>query len=148
MIHHRIAAGALALGLFTAGATGAHAQNFPMTSGDYVEISEITIEDGHNLDYANFLASQWKAQEEFAKSQGWITGYEVLANVNKRAGEADLYLLVRMKSLPDAAESAKREDVARAHVKMTDAQMEASSGDRAKYRHVIGSQLLQVLNFK
>ena len=129
MIHHRIAAGALALGLFTAGATGAHAQNFPMTSGDYVEISEITI-------------------EEFAKSQGWITGYEVLANVNKRAGEADLYLLVRMKSLPDAAESAKREDVARAHVKMTDAQMEASSGDRAKYRHVIGSQLLQVLNFK
>ena len=141
----RLAAGALALGLMSMPAT---AQNFPMTPGDYVEVTSVTIDDGHNLDYAMFLAGQWKAQEEFAKAQGWITGYEVLSNNNKRAGEPDLYLIIRYKSLPDAAEIAHREDVVRAHVKQTDAQLEASSGDRAKYRHVIGSELLQVLNFK
>jgi len=148
MLHLRLAAGAVALGLVTGLSATAQAQNFPIVPGEYVEMSSITIDDGHNLDYATFLAGQWKAQEEFAKSQGWITGYEILANVDKRAGEPDLYLVQRMKSLPDAAEIAHRDEVSRAHVKLTDAQMEASSGDRAKYRHVIGSQLLQVLTSK
>ena len=33
-------------------------------------------------------------------------------------------------------------------VSQTDAQMEAASGNRAKFRHVLGSTLWQVLNFK
>lgn len=124
------------------------AQNFPMTGGEYVEVSSITIEDGHDIDYANYLASQWRANQEYAKSQGWITGYEVLANVNKRPGEADLILVVRYKSIPEGAEGERRGEQMRAHLKQTDTQMAAASGDRAKYRHVLGSTLWQVLNFK
>lgn len=129
-------------------AVPAAAQNFPMDMGEYVNLTMVTIDDGHNLDYANFLAGQWKAQEEFAKAQGWITGYEILSNVDKRPGEPDLYLVVRMKGIPDAAEQARRDKVVRDNLKMTDAQMEAGSGDRAKYRHVIGSMMLQQLVFK
>ena len=129
-------------------AAPAFAQNYPLAPGDYVNIAMITIEDGHGLDYAQFLAGQWKEQEEFAKSQGWITGYSILANVDKRPGEPDIYLETSMKSIPDAAEQARRDDVIRAHNKMTDAQMEAGSSDRAKYRHVIGSMTLQELKFK
>jgi hypothetical protein len=129
-------------------ATPALAQNYPLVEGDYVEVTSVTVDDGHGLDYATFLATQWKAQEEFAKAQGWITGYEILSNVYKRAGEADLLLVINYKLLPDATELAHREQVIRDHMKQTDAQMEASSGDRAKYRHVIGSQLLQVMNFR
>lgn len=36
----------------------------------------------------------------------------------------------------------------RDNVKLTDAQMQAASGERAKYRKVLGSQLWQVLNFR
>ena len=54
--------------------------SWPMESGDYVEVSSIEIDDGHGLEYAQFLASSWKRNQEFAKAQGWITGYEVLTN--------------------------------------------------------------------
>lgn len=129
-------------------AVPAQAQNYPLAEGEYLQVSSVTVDDGHGIDYATFLAGYWRAQEDFMKAQGWITGYEILANYNKRAGEPDLYLVERMKSLPDAAEIARRNEVMRTQMKMTDAQMEAASGERAKYRKVLGSTLLQVLNFK
>lgn len=145
MLRH---AAVLAASLSLAFAAPALAQSDPMIGGDYVEVSSISIDDGHYLHYANFLASQWRANQEYAKSQGWITGYEVLGNPFKRPGEPDLILVVRFKSMPDAAEGDRRAKMYRDHVKLTDAQMEAASGDRAKYRKVLGSQLLQVLNFR
>ena len=138
----------LAASLSLAFATPVLAQSDPMSGGEYVEVSSITIDDGHYLDYASHLASTWRANNEYAKSQGWISGYEVLANVNKRPGEPDLILVVRFKSLPDAAESERRGKMYRDHMKTTDAQMEAASAGRAKFRKVLGSQLWQVLNFK
>ena len=124
------------------------AQSDPFVGGDFVEVSSVTIDDGHFLDYAGFLATQWRAEQEFAKSQGWITGYEVLANTHKRSGEPDLILIVRYKDMPNGAEGERRNKLFLDHVKSTDATMQAASGDRAKYRHVIGSQLWEVLNFK
>jgi hypothetical protein len=121
------------------------AQDDPFTGGDYVEVTGISIDDGHFLDYATFLTGYYKSQEEFAVKQGWQTNWEVLANVFKRAGEPDLYLVRRYHDIPNGAEGEKRAAKIRAEVKMSDAQMEAQSGDRAKFRHVMGSQLLQVL---
>jgi len=141
-------AAAAAMGCAMALAVPAAAQDFPLSEGEYVDIGQITIDDGHSLDYANFLAGYWRKQEEFMKKQGWITSYEILANVHKRPGEPDLYLFTRSKSLPDAAELARRSDVMRKEMKMSDAEQEAASGERAKYRHIIGGQLLQVLTFK
>ena len=138
----------LAASFTLAFATPALAQSDPLTGGEFVEVSSVTIDDGHSLDYANFLAGTWRAQREYAKSQGWISGYEVLANSHKRAGEPDLILVTRYKTMADGAEGERRGAQLRAHVKQSDAQMEAASGDRAKYRHVLGSQLWQVLNFK
>lgn len=129
-------------------ASPAIAQNYPLAEGEYVTVSSITVDDGHGIDYANFLAGYWRTQEDFMKAQGWITGYEILANVNKRAGEPDLYLIERTKAYPDAAESARRNEIMRTQMKMSDAQMEAASGDRAKFRKVLGSMLLQVMTFK
>jgi hypothetical protein len=121
---------------------------FPLVPGEYVEMSSITIEDGHNLDYANFLAGMWRKQQEFAKSKGWITDYEILSNVDKRAGEPDIYLVTKFTTMPDAAESAKRDDAFLKYMATSDSQMEKASGERATYRHVIGSMLLQKLDWK
>jgi hypothetical protein len=80
--------------------------------------------------------------------KGWITGYQVLANVNPRPGEPDLYLVTSFSSMPDANEEEKRNAAYRDFMKQSDAQMEAASGDRAKYRTLLGSFLLRQLNFK
>ncbi len=147
MFGYRCAA-VMAASLALACATPVAAQSNPFTDGEFLEVSSISIEDGHYLDYANYLADQWRKRQEYAKSQGWISGYEVLANVNKRAGEPDLILVVRFRSVADGAESERRGNAMRAHMRETDAQMNAASGERAKFRHVLGSTLWQVLNFK
>lgn len=138
-------AAVLAASLSLAFVAPALAQTDPFVGGDYVNVTGVSIDDGHYLDYATFLAGYYKAQEEYAISQGWQVSWEVLANVNRRKGEPDLYLVRRFKNIPDSAEGEKRRAKMRDHVKLSDAQMEAASGDRAKFRHVEGEQLLQVM---
>ena len=129
-------------------AAPAMAQNAQMTSGDYEEVGMISVSDGAGLDYINYLATTWKKNQEFAKSKGWITGYQVLANVNPRAGEPDFYLVTSFSNMPDANEEEKRDAAYRDFMKQSDAEMAAASGDRAKYRTQLGSVLLRQLKFK
>lgn len=139
----------LAATLALAHAAPALAQDaYPMTQGDYVELSAISIDDGHTLDYLNHLAGQWRRGQEFAKQQGWITSYEVMANAYPRKGEPDIYLVVRSPRLADAAEDVKRDQAYRAYMQRSIAQMEAESGDRAKFRKLAGSMLLRELRFR
>lgn len=121
------------------------AQTDPFVGGDYVEVTGVSVDDGHYLDYATFLSGFYKAQEEYAISQGWESSYELLANVHKRKGEPDLYLIRRYKSLPDGAEADRRIKQTNDHVKMTEAQLQAASGGRAKFRHIDETTLLQVM---
>ena len=124
------------------------AQDFPLVSGDFTEVSMIKIADGGEMEYANYLADKWRKSQEFAKSKGWITGYAVYSNYNSRPGEADLLLTVSFSSLPDAAEEEKRDAAYRAYMQRSDAQLVAESGDRAKYRTILGSYLIRELKFK
>jgi hypothetical protein len=126
----------------------AAADDFPLKYGLYVQVDGITLDDGHNLDYATFLANQWKDEQEFARAQGWIVSYEVLYNLNKRAGEPDIYLVTRYASLPDAAESERRDKVYMEHMKTSNAKLDAGSAERAKFRHHAGSMLLAEAKFR
>jgi hypothetical protein len=118
------------------------AQDMPFSYGDYWEVSEIAVDDGGNAQYVDFLASQWKKSQDFAKSKGWISEYHVLANLNKRSGEADYYLITHFSHMPDAAEAAARDKAYAAYMQSSMRQMDAQSGERAKFRHVMGSELL------
>jgi len=111
--------------------------------GDYVTVSMISVDDGHDLDYINHLAGMWLKGQDFAVKQGWITGYEILSNEYRRPGEPDYYLITRFAKFSDPAEEQKREDAYNAYMAMTNAQLQAASADRAKYRHQMGSQLLR-----
>ena len=126
----------------------AAAQNDPFIGGDYVSVTGVSIDDGHYMDYASFLSGFYKAQEDFAVKQGWQTSYEILSNVNRRKGEPDLYLVRRFKSMPDGAEGDRRQAMIRSQVKMDEAQMQAASGDRAKFRHVDSEMLLQEMKWR
>ena len=62
--------------------------------------------------------------------------------------EQDLYLVTRYKEFASTAEGKRRADAMRAQNKTTDAQMQAASADRAKYRRQMGSQLLRAWVWK
>lgn len=121
---------------------------WPTEDADYVEVSMISVEDGHDLEYMTHLAGQWRKGQDFAKSQGWISSYEILINVNRRPGEPDYYLITRFPRFADQAEAKKRDDAYFAHMQATTSQMQAASGKRAEYRKVLGSQLLRALAWK
>jgi hypothetical protein len=123
--------------------TAAIAQEYPLVAGDYAEVGGIFVKDGASMKYATHLAGNWKKNQEFAKSQGWITDYKIYANENPREGEPHIYLMTMFKSLPDAAEGERREKVYNAWAKDTAAQREAESGNRAEYRTVKSSMLLR-----
>jgi hypothetical protein len=105
-------------------ATPAMAQQLPVVPGDYVSMSSISVDDGHDLDYVNHLAGMWRKGQDFAVKQGWITGYEILSNEFKRKGEPDYYLLTRFAKFPDPAEEEKRQAAYNAYMATTNAQLE------------------------
>jgi hypothetical protein len=124
------------------------AQDWPMTGGDYWDVTAITIKDGGGLKYADWLADEWRKINEFAKSKGWIKEYFVLSNTYPRKGEPDLYLVQVFESMPSGPEGEKRGEEFREWRKKSVADMVEESGNRAEFREVTSSSLLQVLNFR
>ncbi|MFM9937350.1 MAG: hypothetical protein ACKVOL_14270 [Novosphingobium sp.] len=136
-------AAAAALVLTCALPAAALAQQYPVVPGDYVSVSSISVDDGHDLDYVNHLAGMWRKGQDFAVKQGWITSYEILSNEYKRAGEPDYYLITRFAKFTDPAEEDKREAAYTAYMATTNTQLQAASADRAKYRHQMGTMLMR-----
>ena len=148
----KIVANSLLLMLLFASYAGiqvpAWGNDWPMVLGDFYEITGIKLKDGGGLAYANFLATEWKVDQEYAKSKGWIKSYMVLSNSYPRKGEPDLYLVIVSERLPAGAESDKREDEYTAWKKKSAAQMVKESGNRLEIREVESNSLLQELKFR
>ena len=124
----------------------AAAQDLPLVAGDYWDVTSIKIDDGHFADYANFLVSDPRKQNEYAKSKGWIKAYYILSNNNARKDEPDLYLVTVSDRIPTPAEQIARNKEMNAYLQSDDRKQIAGSGHRATYRHITGDMLLQELN--
>lgn len=119
------------------------AQEFPLVAGEYSDVSGIYVKDGGEFEYAQHLADQWMAGQEFAKSKGWITDYKIYINLYPRDGEPNVYLMVTYPSMPDAAEGERRSAAYREWASKSSAQLSSESGDRAEYRRIVSSMILQ-----
>lgn len=129
-------------------ASPALAQSSSYTPGNYWSVSDIEVLPGQAENYADFLAGQWKRTQEFAKQKGYIEDYFVLANVNKRDGEPDLYLVTRFKEMTTRAEDMRRQAEYEAFMKSDAHALDTAMGGRAVMRKQRGSILLQELNLK
>ena len=129
-------------------AVPAAAQEFPLKGGDYWEVAEITIDDGHFGDYADHLNGLYRRTSDFAKSKGWIKGYHILSNFNKRSNEPDLYLVTITDHIATPAESEAREKELNAYLQSSQRQQDTLSGARAKFRHLGGTMMLQEMIYR
>jgi hypothetical protein len=121
---------------------------WPTKAGDFVDVAMISVDDGHDLDYAKHLATIWRKAQDFAKQKGWITDYQVWHNEYRRKGEPDVYLVTWFPKMADATEQEKRDKAFLAYMQQTDEQLEVASGERAEYRHLSGSMLMRVQDWK
>jgi len=143
LIKRMIMTGAMAIAAPIALSAPVMAEDFPLVAGDYTSLSGIFVQDGGTLAYAKHLAGQWAKTQEFAKSKGWISDYKIYANVDARDGEPNIYLAVTYRTIPTGAESEARDKEWEAWSKKTNAQMDVESGDRAKFRTLRGTMMLQ-----
>jgi hypothetical protein len=129
-------------------AAPAVAQDFPSDPGAFWDVSLIDVLDGGDTAYTTWLATEWKKQEEFAKSKGWIKDYKVVSNLYPRPGEADLYLITIYDDFPNAKEMIQQRAAYIDFYKKTAEKLDAESGDRGKFRIIMGNMLLQELKLK
>jgi hypothetical protein len=124
------------------------AEEWPLKSGDYWEVTGIKIHDGGGYKYAKWLATEWRKDLDFAKSKGWIKDYMIISNVHPRSSEPDLYLIRVRESIVSAAEGEKRQKEYMEWQEKSIEKMQSESGNRAEYRTVMSDSLLQVLKFR
>lgn len=121
---------------------------YPFVPGDFWEVTGVELMPGGGLAYANHLADQWRAGQEFAKSKGWIKDYIVLSNYHARDGEPDLYLISISAEIPTGAEAMQHFVEYQAWASTSAEQLQSESGDRAEFRRLMSDSLLQEMNFK
>jgi hypothetical protein len=141
-------AAALSAASLTLVPTAAAAQALSYAPGSYWAVQGIHVEPGQFENYMDYVADRYRRNQEFAKAQGWISGYRILVNVNKRADEPDMYLITEFARMPDAKEQMERDVAVERNLRETARQAEQSSGQRVSMRKLGSSMLLQELTLK
>ena len=129
-------------------AAPAAAQDSAYTPGTYWQVQGVFIEDGQFENYMDYIAGRYRQQQEFARQHGWITGYRILANVNRRADEPDLYLITEIPRLSTPQEDVERERMLNQAMRETTHQATEASGRRVTMRRLGSNLLLQELNLR
>jgi hypothetical protein len=138
----------LTLAISLAFAVPASAQESSYVPGGYTDVSEIDVLDGQMDNYMDYLAGSWKRQQEWAKSKGYITSYQVLSNPYPRTGEPDLYLVINYDKIYDTAEEIRQQKEFEAFMKADSRQLGTQYADRGKMRKGMGQQQLRVMILK
>ena len=111
-------------------------------------VQGITINDGQFENYMDYIAGQYRRQQDFARSKGWITGFRILANVNRRKDEPNLYLMTEVPRLPTPQEEADRDRQMEQALSQTARQATEASGARVQMRTLGSNLLLQELTLR
>ena len=140
--------------LFAAGialstpAMAQEAQETAYTPGTYWNVQGIYIEDGQFENYMDYIADRYRRSQEFARRSGWISGFTILSNVNRRDNEPHLYLVTEFARLPTPQEEVERERRLNEHMSETTRQATAGSGQRVAMRRLGSNLLLQELDLR
>lgn len=129
-------------------ATPAPAQEPSYTPGPYWVVQGVYLEDGQFENYMDYIADTYRRSQDFARQSGWITGYRIFANVNRRSDEPDLYLITEMPRLATPQEMVERERRMNEHMRQTTRQAEEASGQRVRMRRLGSNLLLQELTLR
>ena len=117
------------------------AQQSSMKPGAMWTAGRIDVADGQMQNYMDYLTKTWMANQEFAKSQGWLLDYHVLLSVNPRDGEPNIVLITRFADMPTAAEADRRNDILNKRMSQDDHAAASASGGRNTMRKQMGSVL-------
>ncbi len=137
---HKLLMTALGAGMMLTAAP-AFAQESSMKPGAMWTAGRIEVADGQMQNYMDYLTKTWMANQEYAKSQGWLLDYHVLLSVNPRDDEPNIILITRFADMPTAAEAERRNAILEKRMNQDAHSAAAASGVRNTMRKQMGSVL-------
>src|SRR6266852_3985302 len=137
----RIAVGSFAVLLMIAAISVFAQINRPYHNGSVWSIAFIRIKPGMDTAYMNYVATQWKAEQEAQKKDGNILSYKVLSVEGHTPGDFNLMLMTEYKSLAAMeANQDKAEAVAQKVIGNDQKQMQGYK-ERLEIREIMGDRL-------
>lgn len=137
----RIAVGSIALVLVIAAVSVFAQINRPYHNGSVWNIGFIRIKPGMDTLYMNYVAGQWKAEQEAQKKDGNILSYKVISVEAHTPGEFNLMLMTEYKSLAAMEASQDKAEAVAQKVVGDDAAQIKGYKERAEIRDVLGARL-------
>ena len=137
----RIAVGSFAVVLLIA-AISVYAQvNRPYHSGTVWNIGFIRMKPGMETAYMNYLAGQWKANQEASKKEGIILSYKVMSVEGHTPGEWNLMLMTEYKDLATMEANEDKADALSQKMIGNDEKQMQGYKERSEIREVMGARL-------
>ena len=137
----RIAIGSIAVVLVIAAISVFAQVNRPYHNGSVWNIAFIRIKPGMDTLYMNYIAGQWKAEQEAQKKDGNILSYKVISVEAHTPGEFNLMLMTEYKSLAAMEASQDKAEAVAQKVVGDDAAQIKGYKERAEIRDVLGARL-------
>ena len=134
--------GVVAASLSWAAALSVYAQvKRPYRDGSVWNISMIHVKPGMSSAYLNYLATDWKRNQEAAKKEGLILSYKVLVTEGHSPNDWDLLLMTESKDLATMEASTDKADALVQKVIGDDQKQMQGYKDRSEIREVMGTRL-------
>jgi len=115
--------------------------NRPYHSGSVWNIAFIRVKPGMDTAYMNYLAGQWKANQEASKKEGIILSYKVMSVEGHTTGEWNLMLMTEYKNLATMEANEDKADALGQKMVGNDEKQMQGYKDRSEIREVMGDRL-------
>jgi hypothetical protein len=114
----------------------------PFHDGPVWNITFVKAKPGVGLKYMEYLATDWKTEQEALKKAGLILNYMVITTEAHSPTDFDIMLMTEFKDLTTMeANQDKAEAVANQALSSNDQKMIAGYQERASWREIIGDRL-------
>lgn len=117
------------------------AQMRPFRNGPVWTIAFIRMKPGMETAYLNYIASEWKKEQEALKAEGITLSYKVLATEGHGSQDFNLMLLTEYKDLATMEANEKKTDALAQKVVGNDEKQMQGYKERADLREVLGQRL-------
>jgi hypothetical protein len=113
----------------------------PYHDGTVWDVAFIRVKAGMDSAYMNYLATDWKKEQEAMKKAGIILSYKVIASEPHSPGDFNLMLMTEFKDLATMEANQQKADDLSQTVSGTDAQQMEGYKRRLEIREVLGDRL-------
>ncbi len=113
----------------------------PVRNGSVWELAFIRMKPGMGSAYMQYLAAEWKKEQEALKGEGLILSYKVLETEDHSPGDWNLILMTEFKDLASMEANELKADAISQRVVGNDEKQRQGYKERADIREVMGTRL-------